>query len=373
MPKSKEERPQASELSQTLGATSRCSIARPEVREIRNTPGRRVGSTARECPDRGSRRGQCTPPSAGNDKNRTTNFTYSRDNRPATVAALNATTGNQTTIYQYGTTLTESAVASGLLKRYEVLPDSASGSDRKAFTCSRQSQTTTFADLDGSAHTYTFDKLGRQIDDGITTLGSGVDGAVWRIATSFEVRGLVQNLTSYDNATVGSGNAVNEVQFAYNSFQQLVTVYQSHSGAVNVAATPNVVITAPRDDYPGNGGVFIVRTTRDTARRAFRPALDRLAPSTVARAREVSTRITRSDDAYIGNDPDAGDIYRGLDRFSRVKDLIWAPSASSSSSSSSSSGVGGRQESGRAVCRDVAGFAPRLLDRREVHHFPASR
>jgi len=38
-----------------------------------------------------------------------------------------------------------------------------------------------------------------------------------------------------------------------------------------------------------------------------------------------------------GNDPDTGDIYRGLDRFSRVKDLIWTSGGSSSSSSSSSS------------------------------------
>src|SRR5207245_9215003 len=38
-----------------------------------------------------------------------------------------------------------------------------------------------------------------------------------------------------------------------------------------------------------------------------------------------------------GNDPTTGDSYRGLDVFSRVKDLIWVPSGSSSSSSSSSS------------------------------------
>src|SRR5437762_1529487 len=126
--------------------------------------------------------------------------------------------------------LIASAVASSLLKRYEILPDSVSGSDQKAFTYNRQNGTTSFSDQNGSVHTYTFDKLGRQIDDGVTTLGSGVDGAVRRIATSFEVRGLVQNLTSYDNATVGSGNVVNDVQFAYNAFQQLITDYQSHSG-----------------------------------------------------------------------------------------------------------------------------------------------
>ena len=37
-----------------------------------------------------------------------------------------------------------------------------------------------------------------------------------------------------------------------------------------------------------------------------------------------------------GNDPTTGDIYRGLDLFGRVKDLVWAPGGGSSSSSSSS-------------------------------------
>jgi len=61
--------------------------------------------------------------------------------------------------------------------------------------------------------------------DRITTVGTGIDNAILRISTSFEVRGLVQNLTSFNNATVGSGSIVNDVQFAYNGFQQLLTDY----------------------------------------------------------------------------------------------------------------------------------------------------
>ena len=43
-----------------------------------------------------------------------------------------------------------------------------------------------------------------------------------------------------DNATVGAGSVVNDVQFAYNSFSQPTADYQSHSGAVNVSTTPKV-------------------------------------------------------------------------------------------------------------------------------------
>ena len=177
---------------------------------------------------------------SGDDTNRTTNFTYSPDNLQATITAVNVSTGNQTTTYQYGTTLTESSVASSLLLRFEILPDSAGGSDQKAYAYNRQAQRVTFTDQNGTVHSYTHDLLGRRIDDGVTTVGTGIDTAVLRIAASYEVRGNPQNITSYDNATVGSGNVVNDVQFAYNSYWQLLADYQSHSGAVNVSTTPNV-------------------------------------------------------------------------------------------------------------------------------------
>ena len=48
---------------------------------------------------------------------------------------------------------------------------------------------------------------------------------------------MLQKVTSYDNATVGSGNVVNEVQLAYNDFAQLTTEYQEHAGAVNTGSS----------------------------------------------------------------------------------------------------------------------------------------
>lgn len=74
----------------------------------------------------------------------------------------------------------------------------------------------------------------------MTALGSGVDGAVRRIATTYEVRGMREKITSYDNATAAQGNIVNEVQFEYNGFGQLTKDYQSHSGAVTTMSTPKV-------------------------------------------------------------------------------------------------------------------------------------
>ena len=65
---------------------------------------------------------------------------------------------------------------------------------------------------------------------------AGLSG-VRRITRAYEVRGVVSKLTSYDNATVGSGSIVNEVQLAFNNFAQITHDYQSHSGAVNTSTT----------------------------------------------------------------------------------------------------------------------------------------
>ena len=151
----------------------------------------------------------------------------------------NAHTGDQVTQYSYGTTLSDSDLASSLLKRFEILPDSTGGSDQIAFAYNRQAEVKQMTDQNGTVHAYNFDLLGRQTHDRITTVGTDIDNAVLRISTSYEVRGMPQNITSYDNATVGSGSVVNDVQRGYNAFGQLVIEYQSHSGVVNTMTTPS--------------------------------------------------------------------------------------------------------------------------------------
>jgi YD repeat-containing protein len=105
-----------------------------------------------------------------------------------------------------------------------------------SYCYNRQQQQTKLTDQNGTIHEYDYDKLGRLTQDRVTTLGThggaSVDGTVRRIGRSYEVRGLLEKVTSYTSATVGSGSVVNEVQYVYNSFQQLMTEYQSHSGAV---------------------------------------------------------------------------------------------------------------------------------------------
>jgi RHS repeat-associated protein len=290
--------------------------------------------------------GGCAPSA---DLNVTVETTWNADGNVKTIKAKNATTGDQTTEYVYGTTLSDSQIASSLLKRAEIYPDSVDGSDRIFFEYNRQGETTKFTDQAGTVHEFDFDKLGRQTHDRITTLGSGVDGAVRRISSTFEVRGMRESVTSYDNATVGSGSIVNDTKFTYNSFGQLTADYQSHSGAVNTGSSPKVqyayasgsanTIRPTTVTYP-NGRVV---TYGYNASNSMADALSRVAAvidndggathladySYLGQQSFVETDYTQPDVRYTlvgtagGDDPDTGDIYRGLDRFGRIKDSDW--------------------------------------------------
>jgi len=105
-------------------------------------------------------------------------------------------------------------------------------------TYDRTGARASMTDQNGSVHEYDYDKQGRRTADRVTTLASGVDNSVLRIETAYEVRGLVEKVTSYDAAS--SGNVVNEVEYAYNDFGQLITEYEAHDGAVNTGTTPKV-------------------------------------------------------------------------------------------------------------------------------------
>ena len=69
----------------------------------------------------------------------------------------------------------------------------------------------------------------------MTTLGTGVDGAIRRIEVGYDTAGLPNLFTSYD--AFSAGNVVNQVQEVYNGLRQLITEYQSHAGAVVPATT----------------------------------------------------------------------------------------------------------------------------------------
>ncbi len=157
-----------------------------------------------------------------------------------------------------------------------------------------------------------------------------------------------KELTSYDNATVGSGTIVNEVLHAYNDFSQLTTEYQSHSGAVNVSTTPKVqysyangsdnTIRPTAMTYPDGRELNYNYGTAngiDDASSRVASLIDNdgtthlvdysyLGQNTFVIADDIEPEIKWTLADLTGtNDPDTGDIYSGFDRFGRIKDNRW--------------------------------------------------
>jgi len=71
--------------------------------------------------------------------------------------------------------------------------------DAVLFAYNRQGQRKAYTDQRGCSHEYLFDGLGRQIHDCVTAVGTGVDAAVRRLSTEYDVRGLVSTMSSFDN------------------------------------------------------------------------------------------------------------------------------------------------------------------------------
>ncbi|MGL4465388.1 MAG: RHS repeat-associated core domain-containing protein, partial [Planctomycetia bacterium] len=140
------------------------------------------------------------------DENYTIEVDYDADGNVVSRTVLNAATGDQTTVYVYGTTLADGPIASSLLLRAKILPDSTGGADRFEYRYDRQRRLTEQKDQRGVVHAYDYDKLGRLVHDRVPTLPAGVDGAVRRISTTYDVRGLPTAVAGWSDAAVGSGS-----------------------------------------------------------------------------------------------------------------------------------------------------------------------
>ena len=285
------------------------------------------------------------PTTGAPDEDVTVEYTYNANGQVLTLTARQQNPANdQTTTYVYGVgTGDGSTLNSNDLLRRVIYPDSADSTDNVEYTYNRQGQVLTMRDQNGSVHSYSYDKLGRQTQDRVTTLGSGVDGAVRRIGTSYEKRGLVEKITSYDDAAVGSGNVVNEVQNAYNDFSQLTAQYQAHGGAVNTGTSPKVQYAYANGSANHVRPVSVTypngRIVRFEYNSGADDSLSRLSYLADDASGSVGTHLAEY--TYLGlrmavkvdyPEPDlrldwatggGADPYDGLDRFDRIVDQRW--------------------------------------------------
>jgi YD repeat-containing protein len=174
---------------------------------------------------------------------RITHYSYAPDGGLTRLIVSNPDTGDQVTTWQYGTAIATDGVARTDLLKAKIYPLDVNAigqvTRQTTYSYDRQGRVVTSKDPNGTEHAYALDKLDRITQDRVTVLGTGIDGAVRRIAVEYTDRGLLGKVTSHNNATVGAGVIVNQVALSYNAFNRLTEDAQSHSGAVT-GATPRV-------------------------------------------------------------------------------------------------------------------------------------
>jgi RHS repeat-associated protein len=198
--------------------------------------------------------GNGTVSASNPDQNVILEIAYDSLGRLVSRTAVNPTTGNQVTRYVYGTVKTSIVplIYRNDLLVAEIYPDSndaeifSSGviqngtdgvTDRIEFQYNRLGELIWKRDQNGTIHQYTYDDLGRMLHDCVTTLGSGVDGSIRRISTTYNEIGQVETITSYSSATAGSGNVVNQIKYEYDSSGLLLKEYQNPNDAVTTSSS----------------------------------------------------------------------------------------------------------------------------------------
>lgn len=289
---------------------------------------------------------------------RITQYHYAPDGGLSRLIVSNPDTGDQVTEWRYGTTLDTDGIARTDLLKAKLYPLDLDATGQvlrqTTHTYDRQGRITSTKDANGTVHTYVRDKLSRVLHDRVTAFGTGVNNTVRRISKEYNARGLLTKVSSYNNATVGSGSIVNQVTHAYNAFNQLIEDAQSHSGTV-VSGTSKVAYTHANGSanttrrltttYPSGKIVSMsygsANSADDRLSRLSAVALNGEGQALgefawMGAARLVSLTMPQPGISlsykHTTGEPtgDAGDPYSGYDRFGRTVDMHWTRGAGGS-------------------------------------------
>jgi len=215
----------------------------------------------------------------------------------------------------------------------------------------------TRTDQNGSTHTYTYDALSRLTRDGVTTLGSGVDGTVRSITTSYDDLGRALEITSWQNAD-GTGMVRNDVKYWYDGWSNITRIYQDHDslvdddgqnnndslyvgftyadGAVSSVAKYNRLTSVTYPDgrvvyynYPASGIGEVLNRLDNIASSATPQESDRYAVYTYIGSGTIAAVEHPAVDGgmTLNYDIDNDDTFAGWDRFGRIIDQRWTNGA----------------------------------------------
>ena len=259
----------------------------------------------------------------------------------------NPDTGQQVTQWLFGSTLDTSEVAQNGVIVGKVYPTGESSTN----TVNRQGEVNTHTQPNGTNHQITRNKVGAVIHDAVTALGPDIDDTVLRISSVFNNRGLIETISSWNNATIGAGNIINQVKRVYDAFNQPIEDQQEHTGAVD-ANTPavtygftdgsNNTLRPTSIATPSGQQTDINYGAAGSIHQTFnRPAALKIAGESgnlvdyeYAGLAMVTNVTYPGPDvelalATAGTIGDAGDSLTGFDAFNRIIDMPWKKESTS--------------------------------------------
>ena len=286
--------------------------------------------------------------------NKTTDYSYNSAGMTSLTAEMGSGIG-ETTQWNYGVSTSgtpDSTINSNDIVGTTEEPNPSTGQPSTSLettvTVNNLGETLTSTDPNGTTHTYTYDVLGQETADTVTTLGTGVDGSVMKIGTSYTTLGAPYLITSYNS----SGGVVNQVEDVYNGLDQLTYQYQSTSGAVNTSTTPYVEYEYT-DLSSGNNSrlTAVVYPEGYTVNYNYASGLNNnisrlsslsdstgtlesylyLGLDTVVEMDHPESGIDLTYISQTGGTGSAGDQYTGIDQFGRVDEQNWYDPTTSSS------------------------------------------
>ncbi len=279
----------------------------------------------------------------GTDNDRTVERTYNADGQLHKIT-LKAPAGSsdQVTEYVYGVVIgstPDSRLASNDLVKTVKHPAGVGDTDETDYAYNAQGDVIWTEDQNDTVHAYRYDGRGRMEHDIAGVLGTGIDGAVRRVAIVYDKLDRPTHITTYDSHLVGFGNVVNEVEYEYGKFGVVEEIFQEWDGAVTGSSeSVDYAYSFPTDGttglrrtsftYPGGTVVTEVYDsgTDDTISRLSGRKQGTnwiFQDEYLGMGRLVEREYGSSDVIWtlVGTDSDNNDDYLGLDRFGRIDDL----------------------------------------------------
>jgi RHS repeat-associated protein len=255
-----------------------------------------------------------------NDQDRTIVYLYVDGLLTSMTADMPSGT-DQVTTYIHGSAAGTPAamkLTTGHLLRAIKYPDSANGGSTLASIDSDSSDVVSFAynalgepvykkDQIGGVIERDVDTAGRESHTRVTTLGSGLNGAVRRISTTYTSRSQVDAVTQYDNATVGSGSIVDQVDYSYDDWGNVASFTQDPDSAIGGGGRASFAVSYTHTRASPSGGAVRVRKATMTS-----PGGSDLTYEYISASNCLDEAVGRVTDIKVGSTVVATYKYNGL-------------------------------------------------------------